>query len=95
MAAKEIMCAEDFDRIFNVRLAEKCCANCKHSKCEYEGCATCFNPKRNDGGYIYTKKEIRRKNTIHTMLTSVMCATCGKLKEARSERADTWKVVKV
>ena len=37
---------------------------------------------------IHTKKEIRRKNTIRTMLTSVMCATCGKRKDVRSERAN-------
>ena len=44
---------------------------------------------------IHTKKERRRKNTIHTMCINVMCATCGKRKELRSERADTWKVAKV
>ena len=30
MQTKEIMCREDFEREFHVRLADKCCANCKH-----------------------------------------------------------------
>lgn len=51
MPSKEIMCCEDFERAFHVRLAEKCCANCKHGGSEYEGFATCSHPKRNDGGY--------------------------------------------
>ena len=33
MPSKEVMCSDDFERIFNVRLAEKCCANCKHGEC--------------------------------------------------------------
>ena len=49
----EILCCEDFEVAFHVRLAEKCCANCKHGECEYEGCATCMHPKRNDGGKDY------------------------------------------
>ena len=32
MSSKEIMSEEDFNRIFNARLAEKCCANCKHGE---------------------------------------------------------------
>ena len=40
MSSKEIMSEEDFNRIFNARLAEKCCANCKHGEpCDYE-CGT-------------------------------------------------------
>ena len=54
------MCSEDFDRIFNVRLAE-CCANCKYGECEYEGCATCSHPKRNDGGYADEEGELASK----------------------------------
>jgi hypothetical protein len=52
MQSKEIMCSEDFERAFHVRLAEKCCANCKHGEREYEGFATCSHPKRNDVGYV-------------------------------------------
>ena len=51
MKAKEIMCCEDFERVFNVRRAQKCCAKCKYGSCEYEGFATCSHPKRNDCGY--------------------------------------------
>lgn len=50
MPSKEIMCCEDFERTFKVRVADKCCANCKYSDNEYEGFATCRHPKRNDGG---------------------------------------------
>lgn len=50
MLTKKIMCCEDFERVFNVRRAQKCCANCKYGSCEYEGFATCSHPKRNDGG---------------------------------------------
>ena len=51
--SEKIMCMEDFDTTFHVRLADKCCANCKHGEYECEGGATCRNPKRNDGGYLY------------------------------------------
>ena len=61
MSSKEIMSEEDFNRIFNARLAEKCCANCKHGKCEYDGYATCRHPKRNDGGYAYEEGELTKK----------------------------------
>ena len=81
MSSKEIMCAEDFDRIFNVRLAEKCCANCKHSKCEYEGCATCSHPKRNDGGYTYEEGETAQK---YYSYNACQCNVCD-LWEAKGE----------
>lgn len=61
MQSKEIMCSEDFERAFHVRLAEKCCANCKHGECEYEGCATCRHPERNDDGYTYEQGELASK----------------------------------
>lgn len=48
--ASRIMCMEDFDKAFHLRLAERCCANCKHGEREFEGGATCCHPKRNDGG---------------------------------------------
>mgnify|MGYP003293504736 CR=1 FL=1 len=50
MPSQKIMCCEDFERTFKVRIANKCCANCKHGEREYEGFATCSHPKRNDGG---------------------------------------------
>ena len=46
----EINCAEDFERKYNYRLAERCCANCKHGENGYEGCATCRHPERFDFG---------------------------------------------
>lgn len=55
--SKEITCCEEFERMFNVRLAEKCCANCKHGEREYEGCATCKHPKRNDTEYWYKDED--------------------------------------
>ena len=33
MSSKEIMSEEDFNRIFNARLAEKCCAICPALSC--------------------------------------------------------------
>jgi hypothetical protein len=52
MQSKEIMCDEDFEKCFNVRLA-KCCASCKYGDLEYEGEATCEHPKRPSGlGYF-------------------------------------------
>lgn len=57
MQSQEIMCSEDFERIFNVRVAEKCCANCKYGGIKYEGFATCSHPKRNDCGYGYEEGE--------------------------------------
>lgn len=50
MSDDRIMCAEDFEVCFNIRIAEKCCANCKYGDCECEGEATCRHPKRNDNG---------------------------------------------
>ena len=57
MTNEEIMCCEDFERVFHVRLAEKCCANCEYGDCEYEGCVTCSHPKRNDCGYGREEEE--------------------------------------
>jgi hypothetical protein len=50
MDKNKIMCEKDFARCFNVRIADKCCANCKHCECECEGEATCMHPNRNDTG---------------------------------------------
>ena len=50
---QQIMCKKDFDDVFHVRVADRCCANCKHGENEYEGGATCRHPKRNDGGHDY------------------------------------------
>lgn len=44
MQHNEIMCGEYFDRIVNVRLVEKCCANCKHG----EWVAACKKEKNNE-----------------------------------------------
>lgn len=41
MQTKEIMCREDFEREFYVRLADKCCANCKHGEIECEELKPC------------------------------------------------------
>lgn len=81
MSSKEIMCAEDFDRVFNVRLAEKCCANCKHGDCEYEGEATCSHPKRNDGGQSYEEGELAQK---YYSYNACQCNVCD-LWEAKGE----------
>lgn len=58
-----IMCEDDFAKAFNVRLADKCCANCKHSSNDYGGYTyvTCSHPKRNDGGNKYESGETTRK----------------------------------
>lgn len=61
MGKNKIMCEEDFEKCFNWRTAEKCCANCKHGEGEYEGYATCYHPKRNDGGYAYKEGELVSK----------------------------------
>lgn len=81
MSSKEIMCAEDFVRIFNVRLAEKCCANCKYGDCEYEGGATCRHHKRNDGGWLYEKGEVSQKYYSYNVC---QCNVCN-LWEAKGE----------
>ena len=73
MSSKEIMCAEDFERVFNVRLAEKCCANCKHGDCEYEGGATCSHPKRNDGGRSYEEGEVAQKYYSYNVCQCNVC----------------------
>lgn len=46
----EINSVEDFERVFNYRMADRCCANCKHGENEYEGCATCHHRERFDFG---------------------------------------------
>lgn len=81
MSSKEIMCAEDFERVFNMRLAEKCCANCKHGDCEYEGDATCSHPKRNDGGQSYEEGELAQK---YYSYNACQCNVCD-LWEAKGE----------
>lgn len=57
----KIMCEADFNKAFHVRLADKCCANCKHGENEYEGGATCSHPSRNDGGNAYENGECASK----------------------------------
>lgn len=34
----------EFEKAYNVRLAEKCCASCKHGDVCYEGEANCNHP---------------------------------------------------
>ena len=82
MSSKEIMCAEDFDHIFNVRLSEKCCANCKHGDREFEGEATCSHPKRNDGGRAYEEGELAQK---YYSYNARQCNVCD-LWEAKGEK---------
>ena len=51
--------SKDFDRTFHLRIADQCCGNCRHGKCEdeyglnWQGEATCSHPKRNDGDPPY------------------------------------------
>ena len=73
MSVCSIMSIEDFDRTFHTRLADKCCANCKHGECEYEGGATCRNPKRNDGGYLYEKGEPSSKYFSYNTMQCDVC----------------------
>ena len=35
---------KDFEKAYNFRVSEKCCANCKHGEIEYEGECTCVHP---------------------------------------------------
>ncbi|MBO7686727.1 MAG: hypothetical protein J6V72_10095 [Kiritimatiellae bacterium] len=35
---------KDFEKAYNFREADKCCANCKHGEVEYEGECTCNHP---------------------------------------------------
>lgn len=81
MNDNKIMCAEDFEKCFNVRLAEKCCANCKHGECEYEGYVTCRHHKRNDGGYAYESGELAYKICTYN---SSKCYVCDQW-EAKSK----------
>lgn len=71
MKSKEIKCREDFERIFNVRIAEKCCASCKHSDIEVEGDATCKHPKRNDKGQLSKEDAVSTYKTFNVMQSSV------------------------
>lgn len=72
MQSQEIMCSEDFERIFNVRLAEKCCANCKHGEIEYEGDATCIHPNRNDTG-CWAKEDATLPYQTFNVMQSNVC----------------------
>ena len=72
MSAK-IMCREDFERAFHVRLADRCCANCKHGESEYEGCATCRHPFRNDGGKDYEAGERASKVYSYNSMQHEVC----------------------
>lgn len=69
----KIMCEADFDKAFHVRLADKCCANCKYGKNEYEGGATCSHPSRNDGGNDYEKGECSSKVWKYNTMQSCVC----------------------
>lgn len=80
----KIMCQEDFDRVFNMRIADKCCANCKYSKCEHEGYATCSHPARNDGGYCYEEGEETSKCWPYNTMRSNVCDGWGP-KEKKGE----------
>ena len=46
----EINSTKDFEKKFNYRTADRCCANCKHGENEYEGGATCHHVERFDFG---------------------------------------------
>ena len=50
MCITTINSMEDFEKAYHFREAERCCANCFHGKCEFDGCATCNHPYRNDNG---------------------------------------------
>ena len=67
------MCSEDFEVAFHVRLAARCCANCKHGKNEYDGYATCFHPKRNDGGRDYEAGETTSKWSSYNTWQNSVC----------------------
>ncbi len=69
----KIMCEADFDKALNVRLADKCCANCKHGENEYEGGATCSHPERNDGGNYYENGECARKVWEYNTMQGYVC----------------------
>ncbi len=57
----KIMCKDDFNKAFNVRLADKCCANCKYGESEFDGDATCSHPERNDNGNDCWNRKCDRK----------------------------------
>lgn len=35
---------EEFEKAYNFREADKCCANCKHGRVGYEGECSCVHP---------------------------------------------------
>lgn len=72
MQTKGIMCREDFAREFHVRLADKCCANCKHGENECEGEATCMHPKRNDTGY-WAEEDVTLPYQAFNVIQSNVC----------------------
>lgn len=67
------MCEKDFDAVFHVRLAPRCCANCKHGDNEFEGGATCYHPNRNDGGYSYEEGEVTSKWHCYNTMQNFVC----------------------
>lgn len=67
-----IMCMEDFDKAYHLRTAERCCLNCRHGECEWEGGATCSHPLRNDGGKDQEDGEpAQRVYSYNTMVCNV------------------------
>ena len=68
-----IMCEKDFDDVFHVRVADRCCANCEYGRNEYEGGASCLHPRRNDGGHDYEKGQVASKWRSYNTMQNFVC----------------------
>ena len=85
MSSKEIMSEEDFNRIFNARLAEKCCANCKHGElCGERNCILNANASLADDNDRLRREvaELERKvSELRECLKEAVTEVCNRLEK--------------